>query len=366
MSSGIELRDVRKSFGNGPEAFNAVDGVSLEVKGGEFVTLLGASGCGKTTTLRLIAGFEKPTSGEIRFRGQDISDVPVTHRDMRMVFQDYALFPNMTVFDNVAFGLRLSRMRGKYSSTEITKRVHEYLDIVQLSEQPTRMPHQLSGGQRQRVALARALITDPAVVLFDEPLGSLDAKLRKAMQVELKRIHKELGKTFIYVTHDQEEALAMSDRIAVMNDGRVQQYGTPEEVYEQPSSRFVAGFIGSANVLDATVESVESDSSHVRLNTGKVVKVPHAPGVQPDQRVGVMVRAETAEVRRGGHGGDNALAGRIEERLFLGDRIEYHIELDDGGGDLRIHSPALGGEAFEVGDTVEVGLRPENARGLAG
>lgn len=366
MSSGIELRDVRKSFGQGQAAFNAVDGVNLKVEDGEFVTLLGASGCGKTTTLRLIAGFEKLTSGEVRFQEQDISDVPVTHRDMRMVFQDYALFPNMSVFDNVAFGLRLSRMRGKYSSPEISRRVHEYLEIVQLSEQPTRMPHQLSGGQRQRVALARALITDPAAVLFDEPLGSLDAKLRKAMQVELKRIHKELDKTFIYVTHDQEEALAMSDRIAVMNDGQVQQFGTPEEVYEQPVSRFVAGFIGSANVLDATVESVDDGCSHVRLRTGKVVAVPHCPGIVPNQQVGVMVRAETAEVQRGGSGGGNTLSGRVEERLFLGDRIEYHIELDDGGGDLRIHSPTVGPEEFMIGDAVEVGLRPENARLLAG
>ena len=362
MSSGIELRDVMKTFGNGPEAMTAVDNVNLRVEGGEFVTLLGASGCGKTTTLRMIAGFEKPTSGEIRFRGQDVTDVPVTHRDMRMVFQDYALFPNMNVFDNVAFGLRLSRVRNKYSSQEISRRVREYLELVQLSEQPSRMPHQLSGGQRQRVALARALITDPSLVLFDEPLGSLDAKLRKAMQVELKRIHKELGKTFIYVTHDQEEALGMSDRIAVMSGGRVRQFGTPEEVYKEPVSRFVAGFIGSANVLDATVEAVNGDKADVRLNSGKLVSVPRSgePGV--GQPVGVMIRAETAWVHPRGTCGTALVHGRVEERLFLGDRVEYHVRLASETGELRIHVPAATADDVAVGQEVDVEIRPEHTR----
>jgi len=369
MSSGIELRDVVKSFGQGGDAVAAVNSVNLDVEHGQFLTLLGASGCGKTTTLRLIAGFESPTSGEIRFQGRNVTDVPVTHRDMRMVFQDYALFPNMNVFDNVAFGLRVSRARRRYSSTEVSRRVREYLDLVQLSEQPTRMPHQLSGGQRQRVALARALITDPSVVLFDEPLGSLDAKLRKAMQVELKRIHKELGKTFIYVTHDQEEALGMSDRIAVMNAGRVRQYGSPEEVYREPNCRFVASFIGAANVLEAKVESGNGNEAQIRLKNDWVGKVPATTPVRSGENVGLMIRAETARLRRenSASGADGVITVRatVAERLFLGDRIEYHVELTGQGGDLRIHIPATEAEEFDVGDSVDVDIRPEDTRILA-
>jgi ABC-type Fe3+/spermidine/putrescine transport system ATPase subunit len=272
MSSWIELKDLRELFGLRDNSAYAVDGVDLAIGRGQFVTLLGSSGCGKTTTLRLIAGLEIPTSGQILRDGRDITDLPATDRDMRMVFQDYALFPNLTVSENLAFGLRLKRMKGRFSSAEIERKIADYLEIVHLMEHARKMPHQLSGGQKQRVALARALVTDPSVVLFDEPLGSLDASLRKIMQVELMRIHRQLGKTFVYVTHDQEEAMAMSDAIAVMKAGKVLQFGTPREIYDRPNCRYVATFIGQSNVVDAVVESAAGGELAVRLPNGQKLR----------------------------------------------------------------------------------------------
>ncbi|HEU4940335.1 MAG TPA: spermidine/putrescine ABC transporter ATP-binding protein, partial [Candidatus Eisenbacteria bacterium] len=238
----IELRKLTKQF----DEMTAVDGIDLHIPAGEFFSLLGPSGCGKTTTLRMIAGFEQPTSGEIRLDGTDVAYTPPHHRNVNTVFQNYALFPHLNVYDNIAFGLR----RAKRPKAEIRERVGKALELVQLPGYERRRSSQLSGGQQQRIALARALILNPAVLLLDEPLGALDAKLRKALQIELKSLQQEVGITFLYVTHDQEEALTMSDRLAVFNHGHVEQVGAPAEVYEHPANEFVAGFVGVSNIVD--------------------------------------------------------------------------------------------------------------------
>ena len=256
-SVAIALEGVSKRFGKA----EAVREINLAIGDGEFFSLLGPSGCGKTTTLRMIAGFEVPDQGRIVLQQQDVTTVPANRRPVNMVFQQYALFPHMSIYDNVAFGLKLKRV----PSRERRERVLEILDIVGLEGFERRRPRQLSGGQQQRVALARALVNNPAALLLDEPLGALDVKLRKLMQLELKRIQHELGTTFVYVTHDQEEALAMSDRIAVMNGGRVEQIGSPREIYEHPSTAFVADFIGSLNALDLTVDELVGECAVSRL-----------------------------------------------------------------------------------------------------
>src|SRR6476661_6312907 len=254
------------------DTFLAVDHIDLEVRDGEFFSLLGPSGCGKTTTLRMIGGFEQPTSGRIELKGEDVSWLPAYQRNVNTVFQNYALFPHLTVFENVAFGLR----RRKVSDTDIKQRVTEMLELVELPGYERRKPGQLSGGQAQRVALARALVNKPAVLLLDEPLGALDLKLRKQMQVELKRIQQEVGITFIYVTHDQEEAMTMSDRIAVMNKGKYEQLGSPEEIYECPNTRFVAGFLGISNLLPGAVEGDDAGYAVIRLEDDTRIRAPRA------------------------------------------------------------------------------------------
>lgn len=363
MGSSIELRNVSKVFGS----YKAVDDVSLTIGEGEFLTLLGASGSGKTTTLRLIAGLEAPTSGRIFFRGEDITDVPVTHRPMRMVFQDYALFPNLSVFDNVAFGLRLKATRGRYGREEIGRLVGRHLEIVHLAGHAQKMPHQLSGGQKQRVALARALITDPPVVLFDEPLGSLDANLRKAMQFELKRVHRELGKTFVYVTHDQDEAMAMSDQVAVMQDARLLQVGTPEEIYNEPRSQAVARFIGAANVVDGEVETIVHGNALVRLPDGQSVAVAlNATAPAPGSRVMLMMRAERFVIGRAGEGGAaNLLNGVVTERLFLGKKVEYQVRLAGTGAMVSVLDREFDRHDYKVEDTISLSIRPQHIRLLS-
>src|SRR6187397_2918904 len=258
----IRLVDLAKHFRD----VRAVDGVSLDIGAGEFFSLLGPSGCGKTTTLRMIGGFELPTGGRIELRGRDVTNDPPDKRPVNMVFQNYALFPHLDVGENIAFGLR----RKNVDKADIKRRVHEALDLVHLAGYEKRKPNQLSGGQQQRVALARALVNRPNVLLLDEPLGALDLKLRRQLQIELKRIQSEVGITFVYVTHDQEEALTMSDRIAVMHQGRVEQLGTPEELYERPQTRFVADFIGTTNLLAGAIESIdgEAGTALVRLTGG--------------------------------------------------------------------------------------------------
>jgi spermidine/putrescine transport system ATP-binding protein len=322
---GVELSGVSKRFGE----VLAVDELSLELAGGEFFTLLGPSGCGKTTTLRIVAGFERPDSGEIRIEGADVAGLPPHRRPTNTVFQSYALFPHLSVRDNVAFGLK----RKKVAREEIGRRVEAELERVGLAAEANRRPAQLSGGQQQRVALARALVNLPKVLLLDEPLGALDLKLRKGLQVELKRIQREVGITFVYVTHDQEEALTMSDRIAVMDRGRVEQVGGPEDVYERPATTFVAGFIGVSNLMPATV----AGGGEVRIEGGPAVRVADGE-IPPGERCYAVVRPEKLQVETlgGGSAADAASNGRprvegvVESSLYLGTSTQIAVDL--GGG----------------------------------
>jgi ABC-type Fe3+/spermidine/putrescine transport system ATPase subunit len=360
MTSIIEVRQLQKHYG-GPLA---VRDVSLSVNEGEFLSLLGASGSGKTTTLRMIAGLEIPTHGSVLFRGQDITNVPVAQRDMRMVFQDFALFPNLTVWENVAFGLKLRINRGRINRGEIKARVGQYLDTVQLSAHADKMPHQLSGGQRQRVSLARALVTDPPVVLFDEPLGSLDANMRKVMQLELKRLHRELRKTFIYVTHDQEEAMGLSDRVAVLQDGQLLQLGTPDDVYFRPTCAAVASFIGAANVLQGIAEVVPGKPLGVQLIGGwRLDATDSAAGVANGEAVTLMLRAEQVAIAPAAGNTAGGLRAQITERLFLGEKIRYELKVP--GTELRLTAISGGDHLrLSLGDEVIVTADPRHVRVL--
>jgi spermidine/putrescine transport system ATP-binding protein len=319
----VELQNVTKRF----DDLIAVDGVDLELSGGEFFTLLGPSGCGKTTTLRMVAGFERPSEGTIRIAGADVAQLPPHKRPTNTVFQSYALFPHLSVEDNVAFGLRRKRV----AKGEIGRRVAAELERVGLAAEAKRRPAQLSGGQQQRVALARALVNLPKVLLLDEPLGALDLKLRKGLQIELKRIQREVGITFVYVTHDQEEALTMSDRIAVMHRGRVEQVGDPEDVYERPATAFVAGFIGVSNLMPATV----AGPGELRLEQGP--SLPAATdGMSPGERCHAVVRPEKLRIEP--LGGERAAAtdgaprveGVVESSVYLGTATQIVVDLGDG------------------------------------
>ncbi|MEZ5076372.1 MAG: ABC transporter ATP-binding protein [Solirubrobacterales bacterium] len=317
----VELRGVTKRFGD----FVAVDDIDLDLAQGEFFTLLGPSGCGKTTTLRMIAGFEQPSEGEVRIDGTDVAGLPPYKRPTNTVFQSYALFPHLSVEDNVAFGLKRKRV-GK---AEIARRVTAELERVGLADAAKRRPAQLSGGMQQRVALARALVNLPKVLLLDEPLGALDLKLRKGLQVELKRIQREVGITFVYVTHDQEEALTMSDRIAVMNRGRIEQVAGPEDVYERPTTTFVAGFIGVSNLMPATVAA----AGRVRLDSGLEVTADTGT-LGPGQGCAAVVRPEKLriELLDGGPAAGNGLPtvdGIVESSLYLGTSTQIVVDLGD-------------------------------------
>jgi spermidine/putrescine transport system ATP-binding protein len=349
----VELDGVTKRFGG----LVAVDGVSLRIARGEFFSLLGPSGCGKTTTLRLIAGFEQPTEGGIRLDGEDVARVPPYRRHVNTVFQSYALFDHLDVAENVAFGLR----RRKVPKQEIRQRVGEALELVSLAQRASDRPALLSGGQRQRVALARALVNRPSVLLLDEPLGALDLKLRKQMQVELKRIQREVGITFVYVTHDQEEALAMSDRIAVMSDGVIEQLGAPEEVYERPAKAFVAGFIGVSNLLPARVEN-----GGVRLSTGVLVPAPVPEGLPEGADVQLSVRPEKLLVEEL-EDGMATVVGTIAERVYMGTATQLIVELGPGARLVALEqntARARADDRWELGDTVRVGWRPEHGQVL--
>src|SRR5262245_59305811 len=306
----------------------AVDHLDLEVTDGEFFSLLGPSGCGKTTTLRMIGGFEAPTSGLIELQGQDVTWLPPYKRNVNTVFQNYALFPHLTIYENVAFGLR----RRKVDGAEVKRRVPEMLELVQLQGFERRKPGQISGGQAQRVALARALINRPAVLLLDEPLGALDLKLRKQMQVELTRIQQEVGITFIYVTHDQEEAMTMSDRVAVMNRGRYEQLAPPAELYERPATRFVAGFLGASNLLRGRAEANDGELATVRLEEGATVRVAASLlgarqgvdlGVRPE-KIRLLELSETVPP------GSNLLTGTVTSALYTGVSTQYQVALPTG------------------------------------
>ncbi|WP_131737990.1 ABC transporter ATP-binding protein [Actinomadura roseirufa] len=327
----IELAGVEKAFRVHGEHVAAVRGVDLEVGQGEFFSLLGPSGCGKTTTLRMIAGFEEPTAGEVRLHGRGVTGVPPNRRDVNTVFQSYALFPHMSVFENVAFGLR----RRGVPKGEIRARTGAMLDLVDLAGRERRRPSELSGGQQQRVALARALVNRPRALLLDEPLGALDLKLRQSMQVELKRIQREVGITFLYVTHDQDEALTMSDRIAVMNEGLIEQLGTPREIYERPATRFVAGFIGTSNLLAGEVGEVTGGGSRAALSFGPDgrVEVPVRDGL----RVAVGERLElTIRPEKIGIGADEpadglcGVRGTVTEVVYLGTSTSYNVTTSAG------------------------------------
>jgi spermidine/putrescine transport system ATP-binding protein len=324
----IRLERVTKKFGD----FTAVDDLSLDIKRGEFFSLLGPSGCGKTTTLRMIGGFEEVTSGRIFLGDDEVTDLPPFKRASNTVFQNYALFPHLTVFENVAFGLR----RRKTPENEIKRQVAFMLDLVELPGYEERKPSQLSGGQQQRIALARALVNNPQVLLLDEPLGALDLKLRKQMQVELKRIQSEIGITFIFVTHDQEEAMTMSDRIAVMRQGRIEQLGAPEELYERPTTDFVAGFLGVSNLLDAEVADHDDRWAALRLADGTVLRAPAAM-VDGADRVRLGVRPEKLHVLAvdDGHAADggseaNVLHGTVLDASYIGVSTQYLVETPDG------------------------------------
>jgi spermidine/putrescine transport system ATP-binding protein len=344
----VELSAVTKRFGE----FVAVDGLSLDIYEGEFFSLLGPSGCGKTTTLRMIAGFEEPTEGGISVDGDPMRGVPPYRRPVNTVFQSYAIFPHLNVFDNVAFGLRRSGVKGE----ELHKRVTDACEMVQLSGFEKRKPSMLSGGQQQRVALARALVNHPKVLLLDEPLGALDLKLRKEMQLYLKNLQHEVGITFIYVTHDQEEALTMSDRIAVMNEGRVQQVAEPPTLYELPENRFVADFIGQTNVFSGTVESVNDGRATLRTASGEKVEAT-AHEVEVGEVAHAAVRPEKI---RFGSEGDNTSTARIRQIVYLGVSTQYIAELPDGE-ELVLYQHNFREEDHpEVGDEVPVAWDARN------
>ncbi|MEW6405141.1 MAG: ABC transporter ATP-binding protein [Chloroflexota bacterium] len=357
------MRDVVKRFLT-PEGseLNAVDHVTMQIKNGEFFSMLGSSGCGKTTSLRMIAGFEWPTEGEVYIEGQAMGHTPPFQRKVNTVFQSYALFQHMTVFQNVAFGLEMEGA-GK---DEIKKRVGRALEMVQLTGMERRRPKQLSGGQQQRVALARALVKTPDVLLLDEPLGALDLKLRKEMQLELKALQQQLGITFIYVTHDQEEALTMSDRIAVMSKGRVQQMGTPVEIYERPANKFVADFIGESNFLTGTIRSLSSDEAVVfvpELN-GEVVGYPVSDGLVNGEEVIISIRPEKIRLAERSALNQNCFRGTVENTVYIGS--DTHVFVNVNGVRLKVweqnHISRLDRSSFHtIGQENWLVLMPENA-----
>ena len=352
----VELAGVTKRFGE----FVAVDDLKLDIYEGEFFSLLGPSGCGKTTTLRMIAGFEEPTEGGISVAGDPVRGVPPYRRPVNTVFQSYAIFPHLNVFDNVAFGLRRAGVKGE----ELRGRVIDACEMVQLSGFEKRKPNMLSGGQQQRVALARALINRPKVLLLDEPLGALDLKLRKEMQLYLKDLQHEVGITFIYVTHDQEEALTMSDRIAVMNEGKVQQVADPPTLYERPNNRFVADFIGQTNVFSGTVEAV--DGSRVTLSVPSGEKVEASTGeaeVGVGQATHAVVRPEKV---RFGSEGDNVMTVRIHQIVYLGVSTQYIADLP-GGEKLVLYQQNTTEENHpQIGDEARVSWDARNCLILGG
>ncbi len=341
----VGLYGITKRFGE----VTAVDEVDLEIADGEFFALLGPSGCGKTTTLRLIAGLEFPTLGSLRIFGEEVGTLPPNKRPVNTVFQNYALFPHMTVEENVGFGLRMQRV----SKEVIGSRVRDAIGLVHMGGMEGRRSNQLSGGQQQRVALARALVNRPKVLLLDEPLGALDLKLRQAMQTELKGLQREVGITFVFVTHDQGEALTMSDRIGVMDGGRLLQVGTPEEIYARPANRFVADFIGHANLLDAMV----MDGERVTLTNG--IRIPAASDIAPGTRVAVSLRPEQAILNRRGEAPHNhtSVDGRIEQITYLGNALVYQVVFEWMSIDVRAENRAGMAQA-SVGDEVTVSWEP--------
>lgn len=349
-NSMVKLIEVVKIFSGETDA--AVKGISLDIREGEFLTILGPSGCGKTTTLRIIAGFEKADSGSVYIDENDVSSKAPYERDVNTVFQSYALFPHLNVFDNVAFGLTLKKL----DKSEIKTKVAKMLKAVQMEGYEQKMPDQLSGGQKQRVAIARAIINNPKVLLLDEPLGALDLKLRKQMQLELKHLQKKLGITFVFVTHDQEEAMTMSDRICVMNNGLIKQLGTPEEIYEKPSTRFVADFIGETNIFDGTVLNTSDDYASVQLEDGQTVSVKNN-NITPGSNICFAVRPENLKLKSSPDSNRQYLSITLKERTYIGSVVKTSVTLSNGreiiisepSGD-KFNFPEGFSEAFVVWD----------------
>lgn len=347
----VTLDNVVKSF----ERNTVVKNISMDIKKGEFLTLLGPSGCGKTTTLRMIAGFEQPTDGDVLIDGKKVSGIPPHKRDVNTVFQSYALFPHMNVYDNVSFGLKMK----KVGKEEIKRRVMEALQLVQLETFAERKPDQLSGGQKQRVAIARALVNSPKVLLLDEPLGALDLKLRKQMQVELKHLQQQLGITFIYVTHDQEEALTMSDRIAVMNNGIIEQLGTPDEIYERPASRFVADFIGETNLFEGTVMEINNSHAYLAFSGHKIPVVQTAP-LSLNHQVAMAIRPERIKLHIEPNRESFAIPGKVVEHIYVGSIIKTVVSLP-GENQVTVNTMPEVAHSFAVGQDVFVSWEPDKA-----
>ena len=350
-SSNVILQDVTKIFQQ-PDTGNdfvAVNHINLEIKDGEMVTLLGPSGCGKTTTLRMVSGFEYPTSGKILIGGRDVAKVPPNKRGISMVFQSYALFPHMNVWDNVAYGLDVA----KVSKDEMICRTDSVMEMMQLKGMERRFPNQLSGGQQQRVALARAVVIEPSVLLFDEPLSNLDAKLRESMRDDLRALQQRLGITSLYVTHDQSEAMAISDRVVIMKDGNIVQQGTPDEIYEQPVTRFVANFIGKANFIEGVFKGKDGSAALVDV-AGQTMRIPKPgamPGVEAGKACCLTVRPESIQLGRGG----GNLSGRITRATYYGTKIEYEVDLRGQPIIVEVYNPQLS-ERFQTGETVSLKL----------
>jgi spermidine/putrescine transport system ATP-binding protein len=358
--AAIELAGVVKQYHSHGDVVTAVKGIDLAIAEGEFFSLLGPSGCGKTTTMRMIAGFEEPTEGTIFLHGVDVTGIVPNKRDVNMVFQSYALFPHMNVNENVAFGLK----RKNVAKAEISRRVAEMLEIVGLAGREKRHPRELSGGQQQRVALARALVNRPRALLLDEPLGALDLKLRQAMQVELKRIQREVGVTFVYVTHDQGEALAMSDRIAVMNDGAVEHLGSPREIYEHPASKFVAGFIGTSNVLSGVVSTVEDGRAVIVPGPGERIVVPLRGSAAAGQTLELSVRPEKIDLAtvEPSNGDGSVVRGVVTEVVYMGTSTNYTVRTSTGADVAVFDQNASSAEDVAVrGDSVYLTWRPQHS-----
>nr|WP_104666893.1 ABC transporter ATP-binding protein [Ensifer adhaerens] len=357
-SVAAEVRNLRKTYNAGtPHAHEALKDVDLSIRANEFFTLLGPSGCGKTTLLRILGGFEMLTSGTCRIFGEDVSRLPPEARPVNTVFQQYALFPHMTVRRNIAFGLE---MLGK-PRAEVESTVERMLDLVHMTDYADRRPDTMSGGQRQRVALARALAPQPKLLLLDEPLSALDLKLRQKMRLELKSLQRETGITFIFVTHDQEEALAMSDRVAVISNGHLQQVGTPEDIYEQPQSRFVADFIGESNLIEAKVAGVTGGEASLDIEGFGKVHAPVAERVEDGQKVWLSIRPERLVLGSG----DGQERAKVTDRTYLGNAVEYHLHVGEHALTARSPRGGLRGrQDFAPGDVVSVGFEPGSIKVL--
>ncbi len=350
----LRLENIEKSFGNTP----VLNGVELSVAQGEFVTLLGSSGCGKTTTLRIISGLETPDKGRVLLEGQDVTNLPPDKRNVNTVFQNYALFPHMNVEQNIGYGLKIR----KVPKDEIRKRVKKMLELVQLTGFEKRSPGELSGGQKQRVAIARALIGEPKLLLLDEPLGALDLQLRRQMQLELKRLQKKLGITFIYITHDQEEALNMSDRIAVMADGRFQQIGAPAEVYDSPKTAYVARFVGTANIVYGTVDSVDGGLVRFSGRDGAGVFGARGHTFAPGDQITLAIRGEQAEPVKDFDRNAPGLVGTVKEKSFAGGMLRIAVALSE---DVEFVCSRHGIDSeLMIGDRVKLQWEPESAAPL--